>query len=129
MTRTVHFEIHATRPEQLIPFYESLFGWTFTPWGPPGFYWQIRTGAAPEPGIDGGLVPRRGERPTDGQAVNAFVCTVGVESAAGSLARIVELGGTVALPVMPIPGVGWLAYGKDPDGNLFGVTEADPAAA
>ena len=58
-----------------------------------------------------------------------YVCTVGVDSAAGSLERIVELGGTVALPVMPIPGVGWLAYGKDPDGNLFGVTEADPGAA
>jgi predicted enzyme related to lactoylglutathione lyase len=30
---------------------------------------------------------------------------------------------------MPIPGVGWLAYGKDPEGNIFGVMEADSAAA
>ena len=129
MSRVVHFEIHASRPEQLITFYQSLFGWTFTPWGPPGFYWQIRTGTAPESGIDGGLVPRKGEPPVEGQAVNAFVCTVGVDSVAGALARIVELGGTVALPRMAIPGVGWLGYGKDPDGNLFGVTEADAKAA
>lgn len=129
MSRPIHFEIHASQPERLITFYQSLFGWTFAPWGPPGFYWQIKTGVPPDPGIDGGLVPRRGAPPTEGQAVNAFACTVGVESASASLARIVELGGTVALPVMAIPGVGWLAYGKDPDGNLFGVTEADPKAA
>ena len=32
-------------------------------------------------------------------------------------------------PKMPVPGVGWLAYAQDPDGNTFGMMQADPAAA
>jgi predicted enzyme related to lactoylglutathione lyase len=45
------------------------------------------------------------------------------------LQRSVSLGGTLALPKMPIPGVGWLAYVKDPDGNIFGLTQPDTTAA
>jgi hypothetical protein len=29
---------------------------------------------------------------------------------------------------MPIPGVGWLAYAKDTEGNIFGMMQRDPAA-
>jgi hypothetical protein len=29
---------------------------------------------------------------------------------------------------MPIKGVGWLAYCKDPAGNIFGVMADDPTA-
>ena len=64
-----------------------------------------------------------------GQSVNSFVSTVGVESAEASLARAVELGGAVAVPVMAIPGVGWLGYALDPDGNIFGMMQSDPSAA
>jgi predicted enzyme related to lactoylglutathione lyase len=28
---------------------------------------------------------------------------------------------------MPVPGVGWLAYCKDPEGNIFGVMQNDPS--
>ncbi len=38
-------------------------------------------------------------------------------------------GGTVALQKMPVKGVGWLAYCKDPEGNIFGVMQNDPQAA
>ena len=37
-------------------------------------------------------------------------------------------GGSVAVPKMPIPGVGWLAYCKDTEGNIFGLMQADPKA-
>ena len=33
-----------------------------------------------------------------------------------------------ALPKMPIPGVGWLAYLKDTEGNVFGLMQSDPSA-
>ena len=29
---------------------------------------------------------------------------------------------------MPIPGIGWQAYGKDTEGNLFGIHQFDPSA-
>jgi hypothetical protein len=127
--RVVHFEVHASEPERLVAFYEALFDWRFEPWGPPGAYWLIRTGSAEEPGIDGGLLKRRGERAADGQAVNAFVCTVDVPSAKDALARALELGATVAMPVDAIPGVGWLGYVKDPDGNIIGFMQQDASAA
>jgi hypothetical protein len=38
-------------------------------------------------------------------------------------------GGKVVLPTMPIPGVGWLAYCSDTEGNIFGMMQADPKAA
>ena len=129
MPRPIHFEIHASEPERLIRYYEALFSWRFAPYGPPAMYWLITTGEQGEPGIDGGLMPRRGAVAADGQPVNAFVCTVDVPSTSDYLARATELGGTVAVPMMAVPQIGWLAYVKDPDGNIFGLMQNDPAAA
>lgn len=135
MNRVVHFEIHASEPERVAAFYRAVFGWRIQEWTVPGVelppenrYWLVATGAAPSPGIDGGMVVRRGPAPTDGQAVNAFVCTVGVASVDASLQQVLAAGGTVAVPKMPIKGVGWLAYCKDPAGNIFGLMADDPTA-
>ena len=129
MSRVTHFEIHASHPKPLIDFYTSLMGWNFQKWPGPADYWLITTGPADQPGINGGLVQRRGDRPADMQAVNAYVCTAMVEALDDTVSRGVELGGTVALPKMAIPGVGWLAYMKDPDGNILGLMQPDPKAA
>ena len=56
MSRTVHFEIQASKPQALIDFYSTLFGWKFKQWG-ENEYWLIDTGTR-KPGIDGGLLPR-----------------------------------------------------------------------
>jgi predicted enzyme related to lactoylglutathione lyase len=127
MARVVHFEIHAAQPERAIEFYRGIFGWEFTPFGGPGDYWLIRTGPDGQPGINGGLIRRRGE--IDGQAVIAYVCTIDVEALDETLAAVTARGGAIALPRMPIPGVGWLAYAKDTEGNIFGMMQSDPRAA
>lgn len=127
MPRPVHFEIHAANVERAMRFYGALFGWKFTAWGAGG-YFLIKTGEAGEPGIDGGLVQRRGPPPTDGQAVNAFPCTVEVSSVDDTLARVLPLGGSIAAPRMVVPGVGYLAYARDTEGNLFGLHQRDPEA-
>lgn len=127
MARVVHFEIHAEDPARAIKFYEAVFAWQFTAWGGgEAEYWLIKTGEDGTPGINGGLVRRRGA--IDGQAVIAYVCTVDVENLATTLAKAKQLGATEALPTMPIPGVGWLAYVKDTEGNLLGLMQADPSA-
>lgn len=127
MARVVHFEVHAEDPERAIAFYSGALGWEFTKWGPEGMdYWLIRTGPSEEPGIDGGLTRRRGM--IDGQAVIAFVCTVNVTDLDATLETVLSAGGTLALPKMPIPGVGWLAYAKDTEGNIFGIMQPDTAA-
>lgn len=127
MNRVVHFEIHASTPQSLITFYSELFGWSFKQWG-GAEYWLIETGAAGEPGINGALLQRRGPAPAAMQSVNSFVCTVEVGSLDHCLSKGTARGGTVAVPKMPVPGVGWLAYLKDPDGNIFGILQPDRKA-
>lgn len=126
MPRVIHFEIHAENPTRAIDFYRELFGWEFTKWDGPMPYWLIKTGDDKHPGINGGLLPRRGG--IDGQAVIAYVCIVDTPSVDDHVAKAVSHGGTVALPKMAIPGVGWLAYCKDTEGNIFGMMQADPNA-
>jgi predicted enzyme related to lactoylglutathione lyase len=126
MPRVVHFEIHAADPERAIKFYEACFGWSFQKWDGPMPYWLITTGPNDQPGINGGLVPRLGE--IDGQAVIAYVCTIDVESVDASISTVGKNGGTIALPKMAIPGMGWLAYCKDTEGNIFGMMQPDANA-
>jgi hypothetical protein len=128
MPRPIHFEVHAADPKRAIRFYEQLAGWKFTKWDGPADYWLITTGPDASPGINGGLVVRRGGPPADGAAVNAHVCTIDIASVDDALRRVTDLGGQIALPKMAVPGVGWLAYAKDTEGNIFGMMQADPAA-
>ncbi len=128
MPRVVHFEIHATDPDRLVAFYEGLFGWRIQKWDGEWEYWMIFTGDNAEPGINGGLLRRQGAAAAEGQAVNAFVCTLDVPNVDDVMARLAEHGGTVAVPKMQVPGIGWLAYIKDPDGNILGVMQAEPKA-
>jgi predicted enzyme related to lactoylglutathione lyase len=126
VSRVVHFEIHAGDCQRAIAFYTALFGWEFTKWNGGMEYWVIKTGPSSELGIDGGLLPRRGE--IDGQAVIAYVCTIEVKSVDESLAKIASLGGKMVVPKMALPAVGWMAYAKDTEGNIFGVMQPDPTA-
>ncbi len=128
MARAVHFEIQATDPQALIAFYQGLFGWTFNKWE-GGDYWMIHTGPDEQPGINGGLLPRRGPIPVPMAPVNAAVITVDVEAIDKSIAGAEAAHGTIVVPKMAVPGIGWLAYATDPDGNIFGMMQADTSAA
>jgi predicted enzyme related to lactoylglutathione lyase len=120
MSRVVHFEIPADQPERAITFYKSVFGWQFSKWDGPMPYWMITTGPDGEPGINGGLMPRSPE--------SASANVIGVKSLDESIANVQKNGGRIAVPKIAIPGVGWLAYFTDPEGNLFGMMQSDPAA-
>ena len=127
MPRVIHFEIHAEQPERCAQFYQQLLGWRFARWvdGEPE-YWLITTGPDNEPGINGGMMRRQG--PIDGTAVIAFVCTVDVMDVDAAALKAGTLGGTVVVPKMPIPGIGWLCYIKDTEGNIVGLMQHDAAA-
>ena len=129
MSRVVHFEIHAADPERAVAFYEQVFEWTITKWEGPVPYWLVKTGDEGERGIDGGLMIRQGPPPEEGQPVNAYVCTMDVPDVDAFLQRVSKAGGTIAVPKMPVPGIGWMAYVKDTEGNIFGMMQNDPSAA
>jgi predicted enzyme related to lactoylglutathione lyase len=128
MPRVCHFQIHADNTERAAAFYTQVFGWTLTKWEGPMEYWLITTGPDSQPGINGGLVKRHGSGPIDGQPVNAYVCTVDVPDLDEYVGKATSVGGVIALPKMPIPGVGWLTCVKDTEGNILGMMQNDPTA-
>ena len=126
----VHFEIPADDPERAVAFYRELFGWSINKFeGGPGFpeYWGIHTvpadaqGRPSRPGVNGGLMRRMHPQQPPANYIS-------VESVDDYLARAVELGGQLALPKSPVPGMGWFAYIKDTEGNILGLWETDPNA-
>ena len=135
MNRVVHFEIQAENPERAASFYREVFGWQIDEWLIPKVkikdenrYWQVTTGSEAEPGINGGLVFRRGPPPAEGQSVNSFICTIEVPDLDEHIDRVIRAGGRVAVPKMPIMGVGWLAYRLDSEKNIFGMMQTDEMA-
>ena len=122
MSRPIHFEIPAENPERAMQFYSNVFGWKFNKWAGPMDYWVISTGHAGEPGIDGGLMPRRDPN-------QPCVNTVGIVNIDESLKTVEGNGGSCVVPKMAVPGVGWLAYCKDTEGHIFGMMQMDPAAS
>ncbi len=61
--------------------------------------------------------------PAGDAPINGNVFVVGVAHCQGSFDAALAAGGTQALPVTDMPGVGIMAYVKDPDGNVFGIIE------
>jgi predicted enzyme related to lactoylglutathione lyase len=122
MSRIIHFEIPADDPERAIKFYEKVFDWQIEKWDGPIEYWLVMTGPEDEPGINGGLARR--EDPATG-----VENTIDVMDLDGSLAEVKKHGGEIVRPKMAIPGVGWMAYIKDTEGNVFGLMESDTDAA
>ena len=56
------------------------------------------------------------------------VNTVGVSNLDESIASVLANGGSIAVPKMPVPGIGWLAYCKDTEGHIFGMMQSDTKA-
>ena len=124
MARPVHFEIHADDPQRAIAFYTGVFGWTVNQWGDQQ-YWLVSTGPTEEPGIDGAILPRMGDRPANGAPVVGMVNTVQVTNLDTALAKAFEFGGVLALDKMAIPGVGTVAYVLDSEANVIGMLQPE----
>ena len=123
MQRVVHFEIYTDDPEAVQPFYHDVFGWKFKEFeGGPIEYWLVTTGDEKDSGINGGMA-----RPREGQSPGT-INTIVVPSLDDTMKKIKRGGGDICVPKMAIPEMGWLAYGQDPAGNVFGIMEPDPNA-
>ena len=121
MGRVVHFEITGDDPEKLGKFYSEVFGWDIQPWEGPFQYLLVSTGEQDQPGIDGAIMERAEYLP---QTVN----TIDVESAEAAIEAVKANGGKALREIQPVPGVGYFTYCADPDGNVFGVMQADENA-
>ena len=121
MNRVIHFEIGAESPERAVKFYEDVFGWRAARWAGPQSYWLMNTGPDTEKGINGGVL-----RLEDGQP--RIINTIEVESVEEYSNKVQQNGGQVVVPKFAVHGVGWQAYCKDTEGNIFGIHKPDAAA-
>ena len=117
MTQIVHFEIPADDTGKSREFYGGLFGWEFQNFPGPSEYWM------------GEIVPKQsgvaitnmepGKRGT-----RAYFDVADIKAGG---ARVKELGGEASDP-MSVPNMGWFVTCKDPQGNEFGLWQADSSA-
>ncbi len=119
MSRIIHFEIAASNPEKVISFYKSVFGWNVQQWGNEE-YWLAFTGDKSEPGIDGAFFKPKGAMPGNG-----FVNTIQVENLDATIEKVKTSGGELVVDKMALPGIGYLCYGKDVEGTIFGMMQED----
>lgn len=125
-TNLSHFAINADNVPASRAFYESVFGWQFTAWGPPDFL-QIQTGTKDEPGVQGAMQQRRnllGEVATFG-----LECTFTVADVDATAEAVRQAGGTILMPRVTINGVGHLIFFQDPGGNAIGAMQYDDSSA
>jgi predicted enzyme related to lactoylglutathione lyase len=111
-----HFAINADDTPRARRFYEAVFGWTFTPWGPPGFYQAKDAGDR----LMGAL---QGRRDIGGERMPGLEITFGVEDLPAAMAAIEANGGSILMPPFTIDGVGDLIFFKDSEGNIAGAMQ------
>ncbi len=121
MPRVVHFEFVADNPERAKKFYQGVFGWKIEKWKGPMEYWLVTTGDKAKPGIDGGFGKRTSPQDT-------VINTIDVPDVDKYVKLVEKNGGSIVQPKHAIPGVGWLVYFKDPEGNMWGMMQDDPSA-
>lgn len=125
----VHFEIHAADVARAKAFYERVFGWRIERLGEVD-YWGVTTARTTSPegrevGIDGGMLPRPTDPPGPGAPATGFVCTVQVDDLEATLASATNAGASPALETTHMPGVGWIAYIVDTEGNVLGLLQPE----
>src|SRR5262245_19267644 len=103
MPNVAHFAINADDVARAKRFYEKVFGWTFSAWGPPNFY-QINTGDDAKTAVLGALQKRRELVP--GQRTIGFECTIGVASIDQTAKAVLASGGKTIIDKSTIVGVG-----------------------
>ena len=121
MNRVVHFEMGVDDPDRALAFYEGVFGWTTQKADGPQAYWLTTTGPNDEAGINGGFMRRRDD-------MTPTVNTIQVASVSETAEKIKAEGGKVVLERFAIPGVGYQAYCRDTEGNMFGIHQPDSEA-
>ena len=111
-----HFAINADDLPRARRFYETVFGWTFNPWGPPDFYQTEGAGH----GAWGAL---QGRRTVGGERMPGIEVTFDVEDIDLTVAAIEAAGGRILMQPFHIEGVGHLVWFQDKEGNIAGAMQ------
>jgi predicted enzyme related to lactoylglutathione lyase len=124
----VHFELLARDLDRAIRFYREVFRWEFQAEGRTG-RWVLEAGEGSLARAGESLALERVAPLAEGRAPSRFPCTVGVRDLDGVTAAAERSGGRVEVPRTRIPGVGWMAYLRDTEGNVLALVEAEGPAS
>jgi predicted enzyme related to lactoylglutathione lyase len=107
----VHAEIRSADPDATRAFFADLFGWKVASEGAFPGYTFIDTG------VEGGTYVAISPRQAAEDEVLFFVA---VEDVAATLAKAVELGGSIVQPVQRVPGTSFGVF-ADAQGHQIGI--------
>ena len=113
-----HIELPSDDLERAKAFYSELFGWPMQQVPEMPDYVLFQSG----PGESGGAIGMRGVSAPDRMRLY-----VEVESLDATLAKVQELGGSIAVEITDVPGQGRYAAVVDTEGNEIGLWE-EPSA-
>jgi len=111
-----YFAINADDLPRARRFYETVFDWTFQPWGPPDFYVTDTSGRGPQ----GALQNRHS---IGGHVTPGITVTFGVQDIHATVAAVEAAGGEILMPPVHLEGVGELIYFRDTEGNIAGACQ------
>ncbi|GAB3810930.1 VOC family protein [Kribbella italica] len=114
MGRIIHVELTSADPRRAAEFYCAAFGWQSEASPFADGYLLAATGEGD--GIDAAIMSR------DHQAQAAIVW-LRVDDLEASRTAVVAAGGSVVGEPQEIPGQGWVAYVRDPEGVLLGLRQ------
>jgi uncharacterized protein len=112
----VHFELGGVEYDQLVRFYEELFGWRLQAI-PGANYTLVDTHGGG--GVNGGIGKSQSGEPWSTFYVQA-------DDLQAVLDKAESLGGKTVMPVTEIPGMVTFAMFDDPDGLLVGLVKSEP---
>jgi predicted enzyme related to lactoylglutathione lyase len=117
MNGIAHFAINADDVPGTRAFYETVFGWRFSAFGPPGEFFRIETPDGPR-----GAIQKRREL-VPGQPTVGFECTIEVSDVDATARTVTDAGGRILMEKATIPGVGDLIFFADPAANVVGAIQ------
>lgn len=114
MESVIHFEMSAKDIEKVKNFYERVFRWQFKKPSNSN-YWFIKTGN--NKGINGGIK----KASLDNKVINI----IEVRNIEETIKKIKNNNGEIIRKKALVKNIGWLAYFKDTEKNIFGILQRD----
>ncbi len=108
----VHVDLSCDDPEAAKKFYKSIFDWSFQDFPGFGGWSGLDVGG----GVGGGLGKKQ-----DAGEPTAWTAYVQVDDVKKTVARAQKAGATILMPFMEVPGMGYLAVFRDPQGAQIGL--------
>jgi predicted enzyme related to lactoylglutathione lyase len=115
----VLFEIPVDDAERARTFYSELFEWKIERTPGPTEYWLIPPKS--EKAVPGGMMQRQDPH----QTIADYFAVPSIDE---YIAKVEKLGGKIVVPKMPVAGVGYFAYCRDTENNVFAIWETNPDA-